>query len=75
MGTASGKGNWKYSGIPGLEIGESNAMKTLRKKAGVAAPKKKKYTSPDSPKATMPVLRPGQPYQKDKNVNKIYKTY
>jgi hypothetical protein len=26
-------------------------------------------------KVTMPVIRPGLPYQKDKSVNKLYKTY
>jgi hypothetical protein len=37
---------------------------------GPGKPKK-----PAKGKITMPVIRPGLPYQKDKNVNKLYKTY
>jgi hypothetical protein len=67
MAKATGKGNWSYSGIPGLNVGESSMMKAI----------KKKYPglNKGNGKVTTPGFKPGQPYQKDKNVSKLYKTY
>ena len=68
MAKGTGKSNWSYSGIPGLTVGESNTMKAFKKRMSGGG----KVTTPGFKTGNPPT---GKPYQKEKNVNKIYKTY
>jgi hypothetical protein len=68
MAKGTGKGYWGYSGISGLTVGQTPQMKLLKKRISGGG----KVTTPGFKTGNPPT---GKPYQKDKSVNKLYKTY